>query len=92
MLPDDSGHLFFFQAFYMYKISTAHLHTFHIFILAGLVWIAFGNSLNHDFAWDDHDLIINNNRITRLSFVSGFFARSFWHITFPVVTGSVLDF
>jgi protein O-mannosyl-transferase len=49
-------------------------------VLTGLVWIAFGNSLNHDFAWDDYDLIMNNKKITQLSSVSDFFTESFWNI------------
>jgi len=63
----------------MKKISTAHLQIFHVLILTGLVWIAFGNSLTHDFVWDDYDLIINNKQITQPSSVSGFFARGFWN-------------
>ena len=44
------------------------------------IWIAFGKGIHHDFVWDDHILIVNNNQIKQISSFSNFFTRSFWYI------------
>ena len=52
-----------------------------ILLLCGMIWAAFGNSFEHDFAWDDYDLIINNEQIRDLSRLESFFGNSFWSVT-----------
>lgn len=52
-----------------------------ILLLCGMIWAAFGNSLGHDFVWDDYDLMINNEQIRDLSKLENFFGNSFWSVT-----------
>jgi protein O-mannosyl-transferase len=66
--------------FCSFKPRRSFLKIFHIVLITVCIWIAFGIAINHDFVWDDHGLIINNQKIRDLSSLHDFFARSFWNI------------
>ena len=55
------------------------MRVLHILFITVCIWIAFGNGIHHDFVWDDHVLIVNNDQIKQISSFSNFFSKSFWH-------------
>jgi protein O-mannosyl-transferase len=79
MLPDEHRFATTFHTLLMKKDLTVYRHICHLSLLIGLIWVAFGNCLVNDFAWDDYDLIINNQQIRQLSSVGDFFTRGFWN-------------
>jgi len=57
----------------------AHPHLFHVLGLLFVVAWAYGPTLSFDFVWDDHLLIVGNQRIQPGDW-HGTFARSFWDL------------
>ena len=48
--------------------------------LAVLVFLAYGNSLNHSFVWDDEELIVDSEHVQSQREWSGVLTRGFWDL------------
>ena len=58
-----------------------------LFLLILITTISYGRSLNHQFVWDDHPIILDNPHLRKIENIPSFFLPYYWKYNHPGTKG-----